>query len=139
MIKERLNTVISQTRKRTLILQAVSNKNANPEQSVTDHFLIQYEQRCRLQNGNKSKHKTCLPQTVFYFIQVLTFTHDINKNYCTQGISSPPSPPHPTPIQKKSIYIFKLEKVNGNLQAKENQIHILFTFLLFTGQNVSFH
>lgn len=35
MIKERLNTVISQTRKRALILQAVSNKNANPEQSLT--------------------------------------------------------------------------------------------------------
>lgn len=37
--------------------------------------------------------------------------------------------------QKKGIYIFKLEKVNGNLQAKENQIHILlFTFVLFTGK-----
>jgi len=43
MIKGRLNTVISQTKKRALILQAVSNKNANPEQSVTDHFLIQLE------------------------------------------------------------------------------------------------
>lgn len=44
MINERLiNTVMSQTRKRALSLQAISNENANPEQSVTDHFFIQFE------------------------------------------------------------------------------------------------
>lgn len=35
--------------------------------------------------------------------------------------------------KKNEHFNLKLEKVNGNLQAKEDQIHILlFTFVLFT-------
>jgi len=89
-----------------------------------------YSIRCRLQTGNKSEYKIYLPQIQLYYTSL-----EVYPRYQQKLMHSEFSPPLPKKKNGGGIYNFKLEKLNGNLQAKENQIHILiFTFVLFTSQ-----